>query len=370
VVYYLSGKRRKPMNKLIPGIFILLLIVLLGCSPQPETQTPEPSVPPQPTEVVPPSQDNTETSVTATVVEPTSKIAFVRDLGGDLGWDIFTANADGTNVIDITNSTSQDSWPSWSPDGTQIVFESGHSICKMAYNGNNKIDLTGGSQPSWSPAGDTMAYSTWKLGGGATDIFVMDASGNNQRAVAPIMRTPTSGQLASQVSASWFPDNNNIAYTSNNYGPWEICEITIDNPPPNFLTPDISESKRYHICINNKCGLPFPVDNIAYHLTFPSLAVSPDGKTIAFDYCDPITFRRDIYLFTIDTGEVKCLTCELHTNCYFPTWSPDGTKIAFTMETAGDTLANIKTDIYIMDADGGNPRLLIKDGMFPSWLRK
>ena len=33
-------------------------------------------------------------------------------------------NADGTNVRQLTNNTHRDEEPSWSPDGTQIAFDS------------------------------------------------------------------------------------------------------------------------------------------------------------------------------------------------------------------------------------------------------
>src|SRR5436305_99020 len=46
------------------------------------------------------------------------RIAFVQ------GPDIYTMNADGTDVRQLTNlgPDRESSWESWSPDGTQIVF--------------------------------------------------------------------------------------------------------------------------------------------------------------------------------------------------------------------------------------------------------
>ena len=49
-----------------------------------------------------------------------------------------------------------------------------------------------------------------------------------------------------------------------------------------------------------------------------------------------------------------------------PTWSPDGTKIAFTTDRDGNS------EIYVMNADGKNPKEILKrevplEGGRPSW---
>ena len=352
------------MRKFIFGVAILLLATLLGCNPQ--VQAPPTANPPtpQPAESAPPSQSNTETSVNTTVVPatPISKIAFVRSRGNS-DWDIFTADSDGKNIVDITNSPSQDLWPSWSPDNSKITFQSSRewhgypSIYVMDADGKNIKCLTPEKTfcqfPAWSPDGKTIAYSTSQLstvgniGITPLNLFTMDSSGNNKKPVSP-------SQSSSQVCPSWFPDSLRIAYASNAVGLWEICDITTDG----------SASMRYRICIGTNCGLAFPPSDTAIQPnSFPALVISPDGKTIAFDYYNPATYRRDIYALDTGNNGIRCLTCEEPANCYFPTWSPDGSKIAFTLESDSNT------DIYIMDVDGSNPALLIKNGMFPSWQR-
>src|SRR4030042_5839739 len=149
------------MNKLSFVIAILILEALLGCAQQTQVQPIIPS--PPSVEVTQPPQPSTEIPITAILKETKPKIAFVRDLGGDLGWDIFTADADGSNIVNITNSPSQDLWPTWSPDGTQITFQStrgglGHqSIYVMDTNGANVFCLTSPTAtcqfPAWSPHG-------------------------------------------------------------------------------------------------------------------------------------------------------------------------------------------------------------------------
>ncbi|MDQ6828225.1 MAG: hypothetical protein M3081_05105, partial [Gemmatimonadota bacterium] len=59
------------------------------------------------------------------------KIAFARMVGGTgptgqptANYDIYTVNADGSNLVRLTNSSSDNGHPRWSPDGTKILFES------------------------------------------------------------------------------------------------------------------------------------------------------------------------------------------------------------------------------------------------------
>ena len=72
---------------------------------------------------------------------------------------------------------------------------------------------------------------------------------------------------------------------------------------------------------------------------------SPDGRYIAFDF--ESDGNRDIYVQDREEEEdaVRRLTDNSEAD-HSPTWSPDGTQIAFVSERAGSS------DIYVMDADG------------------
>jgi hypothetical protein len=93
---------------------------------------------------------------------------------------------------------------------------------------------------------------------------------------------------------------------------------------------------------------------------------SPDGAKILYGYetlfIDDITHYDD--LFTVDavTGESTNLTNNLDADDVEGCWSPDGKQIAFS---SGNELISWAT--YIMDADGGNVRMISEVITQPAW---
>jgi len=100
---------------------------------------------------------------------------------------------------------------------------------------------------------------------------------------------------------------------------------------------------------------------------FPSW--SPDGKKLAFNTDQDGNF--DIYTINSSDGSNPTqLTSEGATD-FQPTWSPDGTKIAFTSDRVGGN-----QQIYVMNANGrGRPTKITADqGPYtdtnPNWGRR
>ncbi len=77
--------------------------------------------------------------------------------------------------------------------------------------------------------------------------------------------------------------------------------------------------------------------------TWSNVSVSPDGQTLIFD------MLGDIYSVSINGGEAVALTAGIEWN-YQPTFSPDGSRIAFISDRAGGD------NIWIMNADGSDPK--------------
>lgn len=82
--------------------------------------------------------------------------------------------------------------------------------------------------------------------------------------------------------------------------------------------------------------------------TWMSLDVSPDGGTIVFD------LLGDLYTLPIAGGRATRLTRGSAYDAQ-PRYSPDGREIVFVSDRAGSE------DVWVMGADGGNPRPITRD---------
>jgi dipeptidyl aminopeptidase/acylaminoacyl peptidase len=109
------------------------------------------------------------------------QLAFESNNDGDM--EIYTMNADGTDLRQLTNNVVHDEGPAWSPDGKRIVFTSGPNnlngdIYVMNADGSARMrlmDVPGRDEsPDWQPiphAGDYVACGdVIHAGGGAYSV--------------------------------------------------------------------------------------------------------------------------------------------------------------------------------------------------------
>ena len=150
-----------------------------------------------------------------------TKVVFHAQTGVDDHNEIFVVNADGSGRTQLTfNSVAPGlTFPSWSPDGSKIVFQNNFDgkIYVMNSDGTNAAALTSSgfdALASWSPDGSKIAFSSWRDNFAAPEIYVMNADGTNQ--------TRLTNNLVPDYDPSWSPDGSKIAFSheASNSGGW------------------------------------------------------------------------------------------------------------------------------------------------------
>jgi len=224
-------------------------------------------------------------------------IAFSEFAGGEFSpqkWAIFIARRDGSQRRLLTPNAT---WAAWSPDGKRLAFESRRTgdaeIFVVDADGSNVIQLTDhlGSDgtPAWSADGTRIAFSS--IRDDNVDVYLMKTNGE---AVRRLTEDP-----GSDYNPAWSGDGEHIVfYRSGDDGNDQIWVREVDGAREWNITDDDANNIFPCFLVNGSIGFSSKVpggsprivrvdaDGSNRRLLGPSGAFfarwSPDGGTIAF----------------------------------------------------------------------------------------
>ena len=222
-------------------------------------------------------------------------IAFSNSLRGN--YDVYTVSVPDGHVKRLTTDTRYDVQPTWTPDGSRIVFVRmdqwwiHHDVIaidaatgsgeRLIVSDRDWMDYRTGQEfgpGQVSPRGDLVLFRSYRSGW--INWWLAPMEGGEPRPLAP-EAADQSSQKPFRGYARWSPDGTRVAYTSNLRG------------------------------------------------------------------------RQILRVASVDDGTVQTLFAPEMGLVANPAWSPDGRRIAFTFDTPAQV-----PDLFVMDAAGGEPARL------------
>lgn len=320
-----------------------------------------------------------------------------RDGGG-----LFVMGRTGESVRRLT---TKGFYPSWFPDGRQIVFSTENVLGpegRLTFSEVWAVSATGGEahaivagdavQPSVSPHGRRIAYwgvpadaKTKRFTGYNRDIWTVDVEG-----VHPMRVTD---HEANDWNPIWSPDGQWLYFLSNRGGSMNLWRIAIDEATgvtrgaPQPLTAPAPYVAHFSLSADGRVGVyssiifttnigrvsfdarSRKINGAVQAVTmgprdFYGFDVTPDGRFVVAGTGSRRGWE-DLHVVSVDSGSIRQLTADIARD-RFPVWAPGDRAILFQSDRGGDV------ELWSIDSDGSRLRQLTKSsgrGFFPRFSR-
>jgi dipeptidyl aminopeptidase/acylaminoacyl peptidase len=204
--------------------------------------------------------------------------------------------------------------PQVSPDGSWVAYvvtgndreadAARSAIWMVSWDGSQSLALTaaadGTDKPRWSPDGRYLAFMATPPGSERAQIMLLDRRGGEARQL-----TGVSGDIGEYA---WSPDSKRLAFT---------MQQSEAGAAPRPIVID---------------ALHFKQDEDGYF---------------------GVERARHLYLFNVDSKQLEPLTADPNFNEDLPTWSPDGTRIAFIRTRELQPDQDGRADIDVIESRAG-----------------
>ncbi len=370
-------------------------------------------------------------------------IAYVSDRTGN--FEIYLRQVAGGPDVNLTNDGAEDIQPAFSPDGKQIAFVSSRSgvsdvifffgpetpflggdVWVMpALGGSPKRIAARGNFPSWSPDGTVILYASgpWfdqKIyrvpagGGEAHEIPIRLPTGTpalphllyprlspdgrflSFEAQSSIYLVPAEGGQSRKLLAGrcpiWTADSSALIYSSaepgKNLSLWRVAVSPSGQvaAPPAPITVGRGRDAQAALSRDGKriayaaLEVSFNVETLPFDAeagrpTGPArpltagnkviyfLDVSPDGRSVVFD----ARTGASMSIWRVEEGQQPVLlVADPAFGDAFPKYAPDGGSITFGRRPAKEP--DSPAELWLMSADGANQRRLLEKSGAMYWL--
>lgn len=332
---------------------------------------------------------------TSTVVSPTvylpvitrpivqgKGILFVSDRAAYEKYDLYSMNADGSNVKRLTNLGIDSYWsfqhefmPRWSPDGTKVAAQIDGELYIMNADGSDlqpllvNPDIKAQGIPEWSPDGSYLAFELFLCNqprpncnnGSAGGIRTLNFTTMKYELII-------SSGYEQRTDIQWSADAQKL-YVISDSGGYLIGHL---NGTPTDHVSGLGVVEAFEVAANDQkiayvSGFDVYVANIdgtnivtVYDWNPASSSAiafdvvwRPDSQKLAFALANVSQVTHSIFVSNPDgSGRVELTDYDRQSRKRLLGWTADGSRFIYSSDVGQTTWAE---DIYIVNEDGSNP---------------